>query len=153
MKGLMKIHRKNGKQRKKEEKKEKESHHYLHEDALLELDYPDSLFDVRLFLTDDGRKRGLWIWLKENARMRNETDTQLFQEGLSNFKAWLDDPKGYAEEPGMLGFMLQSIHFDFFFGHRTEAPAIRLSWKQVKKLAAALLKEHKNKTKKTEEDW
>jgi hypothetical protein len=128
--------------------------HYHAKDALLELTYADSLYGVRLYLTDDGRKRGLWVWLEEDAKIRIEQDWKMFERCLEKFKAWLDDPKkGYAKEPDMLGFMLRSIHFDYFFGHRTEASAIRLSWRKSKLLAAALNKAHRDEKNKTLEDY
>lgn len=135
-------------------KKKDGSRHYYAEDAFFAATYPDSLYDVRLFLTGDGRKRGLWVCLEEDWKARSEQDWRLFSEGLKKFKAWLDDPKkGYAKEPDMLGFMLRSIHFSYFFEHRTEARAIRLSWRKSLKLAEALKKAHADEKKKTLDDY
>lgn len=130
-----------------------ESHHYHGRDAMLALRYPDSLFDVRLFLTDDGRKRGLWIWLEENWKIRWDNDLRIFEEDLKRFVQHLKEEKFDLEAPTHLrdlAFALR-LHFDYFFGHRTEAAAIRLSWLQVKKLAAALEAGHAAETQKTED--
>lgn len=134
----------------------KKTRHYHAKDALLELTYPDSLFDVRLFLTDDGRKRGLWVWLEEDWKVRVENDSRIFEEGFRKFIEYLKKKKfdfnDLKPEQGFDFVFSLKMYFDYFFSHRTEAAAIRLSWKQVKQLSAALLAGHKTETKKTEED-
>lgn len=126
--------------------------HYHADDALLELKYPDSLFDIRLFLTGDGRKRGLWVWLEENHEDRIEADATYFKRGLEDFMKDLRSRKKLPDDFEML-MLLKHTYFSYFFDHRTEASAIRLSWKQVKQLAAALKKGEKDETEKTEEEF
>lgn len=134
------------------------SHHYHAEDALFEARFPDSLFDQRLFLTDDGRKRGLWIWLEEDAHSRIENDSRIFQQSLKEFLAYLkkkkfDFSKELTAGDGFDFVMSMKMYFDYFFSHRTEASAIRLSWRKSLKLAAALKKAHRDETKKSLEDY
>ena len=135
----------------------KGSRHYHAKDALLELDWCDSIFDLRLFLTDDGRKRGLWVWLEEDAKRRVENDAEIFNEGFKKFVEHLKKKKydfaNLKPEQGFDFIFSLKLYFDYFFSHRTEAAAIRLSWKQVKKLEAALKKEHAAEKNKTEEDY
>lgn len=142
--------------KKGEKKTAKKDRHYQAKDALLALRYPDSLFDVRLFLTDDGRKRGLWIWLEEDWKIRVDNDHRIFDEGLKKFVQYLkekkfDFDKMKPEQAFDFVFSLK-MYFDYFFSHRTEAAAIRLSWLQVKKLSAALEASRKAEKKKTEDD-
>lgn len=120
-------------------------------DTLFKARYIDSLFGTTLFLRRDGRRRGLWVWLEEDHKARIRQDTRIFEEGLKKFTAWLEAPDGYKEKPEMLGFMLRSIHFDYFFGHRTEGSAVRLTWPQLRKFIKAAKDAEKAETRKTED--
>lgn len=141
---------------KKRETKKRETHsikQLYKKDLLVELDYVDSLFDLRLFVTKDGRRRGLWVWLEDATEIRAKQDARYFEEGLADFVRELAklNPKSklYRWEVGML----LRLHFDLFFGERTRPVGLRLSWKRVKKLAEGLLRGHASEKKKTEEDW
>lgn len=123
-------------------------------DLLLELNYPDSIYDVRLFLTKDGRRRGLWVFLEEDSKRRTNRDGVMFNRGVTRLLKDLVEKK-FDINSSSAGFELclaLQRHFDPFFGHRTESKAVRLSWKQVKRLAARLTAAHKSETEKTEED-
>lgn len=92
-----------------------------------------------------------WIWLEEDPTIRNDQDRKVFDRGMAEmFKELTAQADTGVLTEGRLYSMLKR-HFDFFFGHRTEGQAIRLSWKQVKKLASALERGHKAETEKTED--
>lgn len=130
------------------------SHHYHAKDALFEATYADSIFDQRLFLTDDGRKRGLWIWLEEDSHSRIEQDSRIFNEGLKRFVEHLKKKPSLTKPENMFEFVMTlKMDFDYFFSHRTEASAIRLSWRKSKLLAAALNKAHRDEKHKSLEDY
>ncbi len=125
---------------------------------LMEARYPDSMYDLRLFLLKDGRKRGLWVNLEEDSERRNEQDHASFKRGFDEFVKYLTGKKLNFNKlkPGdlfELVMMMKNIHFRTFFDRRTEGVGLRLSWKQVKKLAAALNKGHRNEKAKTEKEW
>lgn len=139
------------------EPKKDGSRHYHAKDAFFSATYADSLFDVRLFLTGDGRKRGLWVWLEEDWEARIEQDSRLFNNGLKRFMEYLKT-KGKtfdANKPEHVFDLIFRIKmdFDYFFSHRTEAQAIRLSWRKSKLLAAALNKAHRDEKDKSLEDY
>jgi len=116
--------------------------------------YPDSLFFTKLFVTKDGRKRGLWVWIEDEVNTRLKQDQRVFEEGLVRFRKWLDDPDGYKKNPEDLRFQIKQICFSYFFAHRTEAAGIRLSWHQVKRLAQILVDGEAKEEYKTEaEDY
>jgi hypothetical protein len=124
-------------------------------DTLFSARYIDSMYGLKLFLTRDGRRRGLWVWLEEDSKARIESDSRIFNEG---FKKFYDELKKKVEKTGKLPdpmdllFSLKHIHFDYFFGHRTEATAVRLTWPQVRNFIKKLKAGEKDETKKTE-DW
>jgi hypothetical protein len=119
-------------------------------EQLLMLTYADSIYDNRLFLLKDGRKRGLWIFLEEDPTLRIKADARFFDQG---FDAFMKDLDTFDKKDTMYRFKIFTslkIHFDPFFGHRTEGSAIRMTWKKVLKLAAALRKGYKDEKKKTD---
>ncbi len=122
------------------------------EDVLTRLRFVDSLFGATLFLTKDGRKRGLWVWLGDEINTRLRNDSRLFDSGLERFQKWLDDPDGYRKEPSDLQFQLKELCFSPFFSHRTEDSSVRMTWIQVKKLADALAAGVASELEKSEED-
>lgn len=109
-------------------------------DALFKANYVDSLYGMRMLLRPDGRRRGLWIWLEEEVNSRLSVDRQMFNIGLEKFIPELK--KIFAKKnKEMLEFEVRQTlrtHFDFFFDHRTEGTAVRLTWPQVRKLIVAL---------------
>lgn len=125
--------------------------HYMKDNdrLLMELNYPDSLYDTRLFLTGDGRKRGLWIWLEEDPEIRLKSDRDQFDRGIKDFMEELEEKRGKMSRFEMSLSLRR--HFGTFFDHRTEARAVRLSWEQVKKLASGLRKGYADEKEKTEE--
>jgi hypothetical protein len=124
-------------------------------DTLFEAEYIDSLFGLKLFLRRDGRRRGLWVWLEENIKYRIEQDSRIFEDGFKKFYAELKahvEKKGTLPDPFTLLFALKHNHFDYFFGHRTEATAVRLTWPQVRKFIKKLEESEAAEEHKTE-DW
>jgi hypothetical protein len=49
------------------------------DEALLVLRCSVTAFDMKLFLTDDGRKRGLWLWLQDLERDPKVTEAALLE--------------------------------------------------------------------------
>lgn len=108
------------------------------------------MFGTKLAVTNDGRHRGLWVWMADEINRTVDNDIRIFDEGLKRFTKYLASAD-YKKNPAMMGFMLRSIHFDYFFGHRTEAAGVRMTWKQTKALHAALGKALKEEPR--EEDY
>lgn len=124
-------------------------------DTLFRARYIDSLFGTTLFLRRDGRRRGLWVWLEEDHKARIEQDARIFEEG---FKKFYEEMKKKVEKTGKmpdpldLMFQLKHLHLSYFFDHRTEGAAVRLTWPQLRKFIKAATEAEKAEKEKTE-DW
>jgi len=125
------------------------------DDILAQMRCVDSMFGTTLFLTEDGRKRGLWVWIEDEINARLRTDTRMFDTGFERFVAYVKEKKiDFSDEKqvGDLRFHMRCLFFDYFFGHRTEGQAVRLGWAQAKRLAAAITKGIADEKDKTKED-
>lgn len=124
-------------------------------DTLFSARFIDSMYGLKMFLTRDGRRRGLWVWLEEDHKARIDSDSRIFNESFKKFYAELKktvEKTGKLPDPLDMLFSFKHLHFDYFFGHRTEATAMRLTWPQVRDFIKKLKAGEKDETKKTE-DW
>ena len=124
-------------------------------DTLYSARYIDSLFGLKLFLRRDGRRRGLWVWLEEDHKARIEQDRRLFEKGFKDFYEEMKksvEKTGKMPEPMDVLFRLKHLHLSYFFDHRTEATAMRLTWPQLRRFIKKL-KESEAAEKEKTEDW
>jgi len=126
------------------------SYHFPTDGLKYEMEYEDSLFGTKMAITTDGRHRGLWVWIADEINTVVKNDIRIFEEGLKRFTKYLAS-EDYKKNPEMMGFMLRSIHFDYFFGHRIESTGVRMTWKQTRDLHTALGEALKTEVK--EEDY
>jgi len=125
---------------------------YDEENLLFKAYYEDSLYGLRLNLRRDGRRRGLWVNLEEDRRIRSKRDLEVWEEALEDLMPVLAKLFSKKEVDPLDVRMAIRLHMGWFFDHRTEGLGMRLTWPQVRKFIAALTareKEEKNKT----EDW
>lgn len=104
-------------------------------------------FDMHAQLTDDGRERGLWIWLLDESKARAATYDKWAEGALEEFSQLIG-----VDEKAMEKFRL-SMSMDTFknIANSKVHEAALLEWPTVKKLHAvigAAIKKHEAKEKK-----
>lgn len=143
-------------EKKNKEKQEKQPEPLYHTDdddnVLFKANYADSMYGMRMLLLRDGRRRGLWVWLEEEVYTRLNSDKRRFDQGMDKFLPELEKIFAKKDKENRMFEVRQALrfHLSLFFDNRTQGTAVRLTWPQVRELAAQLKAGDKDEKEKTE---